>query len=147
MPSVCKLVFSKPNKEKTKKTKKIIESSKTIAIVGISRDEKSISNRCGAYLKKHGFVVIPVNPNAERILGMPSMKSLEDIKEKVDIVNVFRPKEEAGQIATSAAKINAKAIWLQEGIISKIAENIAKKHNIFFIQNWCIYKEHKKLCR
>ncbi len=147
MGNTCSICFDKKDKTKDIKIKELLESSKTIAIVGISRDEESTSNRCGAYLKKHGFVVISVNPNAEKIIGLLSMTSLEGIKEKVDIVNVFRPKEEAGQIATSAAKINAKAIWLQEGITSKKAENIAKKNNIFFVQNRCIYKEHKKLCR
>ncbi len=147
MVNTCCVCFDKQDKTQDIKIKELLESSKTIAIVGISRDKESTSNKCGVYLKKHGFIVIPVNPNAERILGSLSMKSLEDIKEPIDIVNVFRPKEEAGQLANSAVKINAKAIWFQEGIISKIAENIAKKNNIFFVQNRCIYKEHKKLCR
>ena len=127
------------------KTKSLLKNSKTIAIVGISRDENSASNICGDYLKNQGYKIIPINPHAESILGIPALKSLENIKEKVDIVDVFRPSVEAEEITKKAIKIGVKCIWLQEGIINIKAKKIAEKNNILFVFNRCLAKEHKYL--
>ena len=128
-----------------KKTKKLLKNSKTIAIVGISRNVNSDSNICGQYLKNQGYKIIPINPYAKTILGIPAIKSLENIKEKVDIVDVFRPSIEAEEITKKAIKIGVKAVWLQEGIKNIKAEKLAEKNNILFISNRCLAKEHKYL--
>ena len=83
----------------------LLKNSKTIAIVGISRDKTAISNICGEYLKNQCYKIIPINPKAETILGIPAIKSLENIKEKVDIVDVFRPSIEAEKITQQAITI------------------------------------------
>ncbi|NOR85924.1 CoA-binding protein [archaeon] len=129
----------------TNKIKSILKNSKTIAIVGISKDKNKDSNICGAYLKYKGYNIIPVNPNAENILGIPAIKSLENINKKVDIVDVFRPSSEAEEITKAAIKIGAKVVWLQVGITNKNAEKLAEKNNILFVSNRCLAKEHKYL--
>ena len=123
----------------------MLKKSKTIAIVGISRDKAATSNICGEYLKNQGYKIIPINPKAETILGIPAIKSLENINEKVDIVDVFRPSIEAEEITKKAIKIGAKAVWLQEGIINNNAKKLAENNNILFVSNRCLAKEHKNL--
>ena len=135
-------LVSKTNNEQTKP---LLKKSKTIAIVGISRDKAATSNICGEYLKNQGYKIIPINPKAETILGIPAIKSLENINEKVDIVDVFRPSIEAEEITKKAIKIGAKAVWLQEGIINNNAKKLAQNNNILFVSNRCLAKEHKNL--
>lgn len=124
----------------------ILKSFRTIAVVGCSREEGKPSHDVPYYLQAAGYRIIPVNPFAEEILGEKAYKSLADLKGmNVEVVDVFRPAREALGIAKQAVEIGAKALWLQEGIISEETEAYAKEHGIIFVQNRCMMKEHYRL--
>lgn len=116
----------------------ILKGSTTIAVVGASSHEKKAANRIPRWLLNAGFTVIPVNPSAEEILGQKVYKTLADIPVPVDIVDVFRPSDEAAGIAEQAAAIGAKTLWLQMGITSDEAESIAKKAGMNFVEDNCL---------
>lgn len=116
----------------------ILTSATTIAVVGASANEKKAANRIPRWLLKAGFTVIPVNPNAEEILGQKVYKSLADIPVPVDIVDVFRPSDEAAGVAEQAAAIGATTLWLQLGITSDQAREIAEKAGMNFVEDNCL---------
>ena len=116
----------------------ILEGSTTIAVVGASSNEKKAANRIPRWLQNAGFTVIPVNPNADEILGQKVYKSLADIPVPVDIVDVFRPSEEAADVAEQAAAIGAKTLWLQLGITSEKASSIAANAGMNFVEDNCL---------
>ena len=99
------------------------------------------------YMQDFGYKVIPINPNAEGeiINGEKVVSSLDKVKEKIDIVDVFRPSAEAPGIAEQAVKIGTKVLWLQYGIHHESAEEIANKQNIKYISNRCIKQEYQKI--
>lgn len=116
----------------------ILKKSTTIAVVGASSNEKKAANRIPRWLLNAGFTVIPVNPSAEEILGQKVYKSLADIPVPVDIVDVFRPSEEAAGVAEQAAAIGAKTLWLQMGITSDEARSVAEKAGMNFVEDNCL---------
>lgn len=117
---------------------KILKGSATIAVVGASTNEKKAANRIPRWLLNAGFTVIPVNPSADEILGQKVYKSLADIPVPVDIVDVFRPSEEAAGVAEQAAAIGAKTLWLQMGITSEEAKSIAEKAGMNYVEDNCL---------
>lgn len=123
----------------------ILRESKTIAVVGCSRDENKAAHKIPKYLKEQGYKVIPVNPSANEILGERTFKVLSDIDVPVDILNIFRPSEECFDITKEAIKIKPKVIWMQLGIKNDEAKRLAEKHNIKVIMDKCIMIEHKSL--
>ena len=134
----------------------ILENAKTIAMIGISSEKKKEdpkkikrkpANVVMKYMQDFGYKVIPINPNAEGeiINGEQVVSGLDKVKEKIDIVDVFRPSAEAPGIAEQAAKIGTKVLWLQYGIHSDEAKAIADKENVEFISNRCIKQEYQKL--
>ena len=137
--------------------KQVLESSKTVAMVGVSsikkiEKENNIVKRRPSiivmeYLQEFGYKVIPVNPNSvgKKIHGETVVASIKDIKEPVDIVNVFRPSSETPLIAKDTIIIGAKVLWLQYGIQNVEAENIVKSKNITYISNKCIKQEYQRL--
>ena len=135
--------------------KKTLETSKTIAMVGVSSIKKEISTNIRRrpsiivmkYMQEFGYRVIPVNPFSAgaKIHGETIVAKLNDIKIPVDIVDVFRPSEEAPKIAEDAAKIGAKVFWLQYGIQNDDAKKIVELKNIFYISNKCIKQEYQRL--
>jgi predicted CoA-binding protein len=125
--------------------KDLLESSKVIAMVGLSPKTDKPSNRVANYLKEHGYRVIPVNPQHEEILGEKSYKSLSDIPDKVDVVDIFMRAENVVPVIEEAIKIKPKAIWLQLGIVNDQAKAIAEKNGVGFVQNLCIKLEHARL--
>ena len=131
----------------SKKIKKILLKYKTIAMVGVSKNDAKPSTMVMKYMQKYGFKVIPVNPIAkgEKILGEEVFEKLEDIKTSVDIVDVFRPSEEALYFAEESIKIGAKVFWLQLGIRSEEAKEIIEIKNIEYIENRCTKMEYQKL--
>ncbi|HUT82326.1 MAG TPA: CoA-binding protein [Candidatus Bathyarchaeia archaeon] len=124
---------------------KIILTSKTIAIVGASRDVSKAANYVPEYLKEQGYTIIPVNPKADEILGEKAYHDLASIPFKVDIVDIFRPSEETPAIVEQAVKLNPKLIWLQMDISNEQAKKIAKKHGIKFVMDHCLMMEHIRL--
>ena len=129
------------------KIKEILSNNKTIAMVGVSKDEKKPSTIVMKYMQKYGFKVIPVNPRAkgEKILGEQVYAKLEDIKIPIEIVNVFRPSKEAINFARNAVKIDAKVLWLQLGIRCKEAKALVENNQIQYIENRCTKMEYQKI--
>ncbi len=135
--------------------KKTLETSKTIAMVGVSSIKKEISTNIRRrpsiivmkYMQEFGYRVIPVNPFSagEKIYGEIIVAKLNDIKISVDIVDVFRPSKEAPVIAEDAVKIGAKVFWLQYGIQNEEAKKIVELKNIFYVSNKCIKQEYQRL--
>ncbi|MCB1281854.1 MAG: CoA-binding protein [Salinibacterium sp.] len=116
----------------------LLESSTTIAVVGASTHERKAANRIPRWLMKAGFTIIPVNPSADEILGQKAYRTLADIPVPVDIVDVFRPAEEAAGVAEQAAAIGAKTLWLQLEIRSEEARAIAEAAGMNFIEDNCL---------
>ena len=129
------------------KIKEILSNYKTIAMVGVSKDEKKPSTIVMKYMQKYGFKVIPVNPRAkgEKILGEQVYAKLEDIKIPIEIVNVFRPSKEAINFARDAVKIDAKVLWLQLGIRCEEAKTLVENNQIQYIENRCTKMEYQKI--
>lgn len=125
--------------------KELLEKTKIIAIVGLSPKDDKPSNRVATYLKAHGYRIVPVNPQHEEILGEKSYKSLSDIPEKIDVVDIFMRAENVTPVVEEAVKIQPKAIWLQLGIVNDDAKSVAEKSGISFVQDLCIKLEHARL--
>ena len=123
----------------------ILGQIKTIAVVGASDDEAKPSNKIPRYLQRQGYRIIPVNPRDEEVLGEKAYKSLEEIPEPVDAVDVFRPSDEAPGIARSAARVGAKGLWLQTGITSQEAADIASDAGMQIVMDECMGVTHKRL--
>ena len=128
------------------KIKEILSKYKTIAMVGVSKDQTKTSTIVMKYMQKYGYKVIPVNPNArgDKILGEEVFEKLEDIKVPIDIVDVFRPSIEALMYAESSIKIGAKVLWLQLGIKNETAKELVELNNIQYIENRCTKMEYQK---
>ena len=126
--------------------KDILSKYKTIAMVGVSKDSTKPSTIVMKYMQKYGYKVIPVNPRAkgEKILGEEVYEKITDIKEPVEIVDVFRPSKEAYGIAEDTVKIGAKVLWLQLGIRDESAKDLMKKNDIEYIENKCTKMEYQK---
>ena len=127
-------------------TKVILEKYKNIALVGASKDLKKTSSIVMKYLQDYGFKVYPVNPSmkGEKILGEKVFGNISEIDSPVEIINVFRPSNEAVEIAKEAVKINAKVLWLQLDIRSEEAKKIVETSNIIYIENKCTKIEFEK---
>ena len=126
--------------------KEILLKYKKIAMVGVSNDPTKASTIVMKYMQKYGFKVYPVNPKAEgqKILGEDVCGKITDIKDKVDIVNVFRPSKEALDIAKDAVNIKAKVLWLQLGIKNEQAKKLVIKNKIEYIEDRCTKMEYQK---
>lgn len=118
--------------------RQILEESHTIAVVGASRHADKAAHAVPLQLKLHGWHVIPVNPHAQRIWDEPCYPRLADIPEPVDVVNVFRPSAQAAAVVADAVAIGAKAVWLQQGIVSARARQIAEEAGIDYVEDSCM---------
>jgi uncharacterized protein len=118
--------------------KEILEQSETIAVVGASRDPGKSAHSVPRQMQLQGWRVIPVNPFADELFGEPVYRVLGDIPEAIDIVDVFRPSEDAAGVARQAAAIGAKALWLQQGIVSDEARRIAEEAGMDYVEDLCI---------
>lgn len=132
--------------------KRILEENKTIAVVGMSRSTDKPARRIPAFLMTKGYNVVPVNPTADKILGRTSYPSLMDVPDSIDIVEVFRPSAEAGDIVRAAierkkAKGDVKVIWLQQGITSAEGGRLAGEAGIAFVEDRCMYTEYVRLMK
>ena len=124
----------------------ILKRYKSIAIVGLSRNEDKYSHIVAKFMMSAGYMIIPVNPSAEgKILGKRVYRNLNGLKDKLEMVDVFRPDTEALEITKSAVINGAKVVWLQEGIVNEEAKRYAESHNVMFIQDKCIMKEYIRM--
>jgi hypothetical protein len=122
----------------------LLRACKVIAVVGLSSRRTRPSFGVSEYMQQAGYRIIPVNPNEREVLGERSYALLEDVPEKVDIVNVFRRSEFVPEIVGSAIRISARAIWMQEGVAHPEAAAAARAAGLFVVMDTCILKEHQK---
>ena len=115
----------------------VLASAKTIAVVGASRDPRKAGGSVPEGLQRRGFRIIPINPFADELFGERVYRTLADVPEKVDLVDVFRPSGDAPDIARQAVAIGAKALWLQEDIRSEEARRIAEAGGLDFVEDEC----------
>jgi|HigsolmetaAR203D_1030402.scaffolds.fasta_scaffold05303_4 predicted CoA-binding protein len=132
------MAYQHPDREMIKR---ILEASDTIAVVGLSDKPDRTSYQVSAAMQAKGYRIVPVNPNADAILGETCYPSLKDIPFPVDIVNVFRRSEYCADVAREAAEIGAKTLWLQLGIVSEEAAEIAQAAGMNVIMDRCIKVE------
>jgi uncharacterized protein len=118
--------------------RQILEQSVTIAVVGASRDPEKAAHEVPAQMLRHGWRIIPVNPYADELWGQRVYPLLAEIPEPVDLVNVFRPGADAAAIVRQAVDIGAAAVWLQLGIVSVEARQIAEEAGIDYVEDSCI---------
>jgi uncharacterized protein len=119
---------------------RLLEEAHTIAVVGLSTDPGKYSHAVPAYLQSIGYRIIPVHPHAVTLLGETVHRSLADVTEPVDIVAVYRPSSEAEEITAQAVAIGARAVWLQEAVVSPAAERVAAASDLAFVQGRCMGK-------
>ena len=126
--------------------KEILSKYKSIAMIGVSNDPTKASTIVMKYMQKYGFKVFPVNPKAkgQKILGEEVYEKITDIKDTVDIVDVFRPSNEAINIAKDTVSIKAKVLWLQLGIRSEEAKKIVEEDKIEYVEDKCTKMEYQK---
>lgn len=115
----------------------ILREAKTIAVVGCSATPGKDAHEIPKFLTRYK-TVIPVNPTASEIFGLKAYRSLEEVPGPIDLVNVFRPSEEAPGIVRQAIKVGAKGVWLQTGIHHEDARRIAHEAGIDYVENACI---------
>jgi hypothetical protein len=121
----------------------LLKRAKTIAVVGLSDSPLRPSHGVAAYMQSQGYRIIPVNPTIKGALGEKAVGSLSEIKEKIDIVDVFRRPEGVPEVVDEAIKLGVPAIWLQEGVIHEDAAAKARKAGLFVVMDRCILKEHR----
>ena len=126
--------------------KEILTKYKKIAMVGVSNDPTKASTIVMKYMQKYGFKIYPINPKAQgqKILGEEVRGKITDIKDSIDIVNVFRPSKEVLDIAHDTVNIKAKVLWLQLGIRNEEAKKLVEEKKIEYIENKCTKMEYQK---
>lgn len=121
----------------------MLKSARTIAVVGLSSKRYRPSYGVAAYMQSAGYRIIPVNPNETEVLGEKCYARLEDIPEKIDIVDIFRRSELVPEVVESAIRIGAKAVWMQEGVVDEEAARRAREAGLEVVMDLCILKEHR----
>ena len=119
-------------------SERILREFRTIAVVGLSRDPSKAAHAIPARLQRAGFRIIPVNPFVDDVLGERSYAKLADVPEPVEVVLVFRPSPDAPDIAQQAVAIGAKALWLQQGIVSAEARGTAEAAGLLYVEDRCM---------
>lgn len=122
----------------------LLNDAKTIAVVGLSSDATRASNSVSRYMQSQGYRIIPVNPNEISVLGEKAYPVLEDVPDKVDVVDIFRRSDEAGRHVDEAIRLGVRAVWLQEGVIDEQAARRAHEAGLAVVMDRCILKEHLK---
>jgi len=126
-------------------TERILRQYSTIAVVGLSRDPSKAAHAIPARMQGAGFRVIPVNPSLDNVLGEKAYPALSAVPEPIEVVLVFRPSAEAAAIAKDAVAVGAKALWLQQGIVSDQARQLAEAAGLVYVEDRCIGVERAVL--
>jgi uncharacterized protein len=124
---------------------RILRHSDTITVVGASRAAAKAAHSVPAHMQRHGWRIIPVNPHAEKILGEQVYRTIGDVRERVGLVDVFRPPWQAPDIARQAVAAGATALWLQLGIASAEARAIAEAAGLLYVEDRCLIIEQRRL--
>src|SRR5689334_7584780 len=137
----------KPNQSPTMtpndQIRELLISTKTIAVIGLSSNPMSASFGVSEYMQRKGYRIIPVNPNEDRVLGEKSYRSLAEVSEKIDLVDVFRRSEYVSEIVDEVIRLKIPALWLQEGVVDHAAAKKARDAEVFVVMDKCIFKEHR----
>ena len=123
----------------------ILDSARTIAVVGLSSKRYRPSYGVAEYMKRSGYRIIPVNPNETEVLGERSYADLESVPGQVDIVDIFRRSEFVLEIVEAAIRKGAKAVWMQEGVVHEAAARRAEAAGLAVVMDRCILKDHRRL--
>jgi predicted CoA-binding protein len=116
----------------------ILRDANTIAVVGASRHAYKAAYSVPLQLQRYGWRVIPVNPSATEIWGEPAYPSLADVPVPIDLVDVFRPSDQAAGVVRQAITVGAKAVWLQQGIVSPEGRRLALEAGIDYVEDLCV---------
>jgi len=122
----------------------ILKKYKTIAVVGLSSNPARPSYEVAEYMQRVGYKLIPVNPNEKEVLGEKSYARLEDVPEKIEIVDIFRRAEDVPPVVESAITVGAKVVWMQLGIENAEAAERARAAGLIVVEDACIFVEHRK---
>lgn len=125
--------------------RELFRTTTTIAVVGLSSNPERPSHQIAAYLQRRGFKIIPVNPKETEVLGEKAYPKLQDVPERIDIVNVFRRSIDVPPVANAAIEIGARALWLQMGITHPESESKARNAGLQVMSNSCIMVVHRML--
>jgi uncharacterized protein len=125
----------------------LLSTAKTIAVVGLSHRRHRPSFGVSEYMQQHGYRIIPVNPLEAEVLGERAYPTLDEVPEKVDIVDVFRRSEFVPEIVDAAIRIGAKCVWMQEDVVHEEAATRARAAGLLVVMDRCILKEHRRLRR
>jgi predicted CoA-binding protein len=128
--------------------REIVTPPKIIAVIGLSDKPERPSNQVASYLQEHGFTIIPVNPMIKEVFGIPSVPSISEIPKEtqIDIVDIFRRSEEVLAIVQEIVQVGRKPIiWMQEGVISQEAKQLAEANGMQVIMDKCMMKTHRAL--
>ena len=123
----------------------ILRNAKVIAVVGLSDKPGRPSYDVATYLMEHGYKIIPVNPNVSEWKGLKAYASLSDVKEKIDVVDIFRKSEDVPPVVDEAIRAGAKAVWMQLGIVNEEAARKAKAAGLKVVMDRCMKIEHGKI--
>jgi uncharacterized protein len=135
-------VFANPS---TAEMRGILSDSKTIAVVGISEREDRASKYVSEYMQREGYTIYPVNPNISEWNGLKAYDSVLDLPVEVDIVDVFRRSSAVIPLAGDVVTAGAKVMWLQQGVFSEQAAEIASSGGVAVVMDSCIMVEHKSM--
>jgi predicted CoA-binding protein len=122
----------------------LLKKYKTIAVVGLSSNPMRPSYGVTEYMQNAGYRIIPVNPHETEVLGEKSFARLEDVPDKIEIVNIFRRAEEVAQVVEGAIQVGAKVVWMQQGIENEDAAEMARAAGLVVIEDACILVEHRR---
>ena len=121
----------------------LLSGAKTIAVVGLSDSPMRPSHGVSAYMQASGYKIIPVNPNIKEALGEEAYPSLIAVRQKIDLVDVFRRPQFVDEIVEQVIQLKIPAIWLQEEIVNERAAEKARQAGIVVVMDRCILKEHR----
>jgi uncharacterized protein len=144
MNSSCEMPLNNASPEAVRR---ILDSARTVAVIGLSDKPDRDSHHVAAYLQAHGYRIIPVNPNVSTVLGEKAYPKLREVPEPVDIVDIFRTPDAVPEIVDEAIAQHAQVIWMQEGIAHNAAADKARAAGLQVVMNKCMLKEHRNLGR
>jgi uncharacterized protein len=125
--------------------RELLKTARVIAVVGLSPDQEKPSNSVSRYMRDKGYRIIPVNPAQEEIIGEKSYKSLSEIPEKIDIIDIFMRSEKVMPVVEEALKLKPKAIWLQLGIKNDEARRLVEQTDVGYVEDKCVKQEYARL--
>lgn len=140
MHDVCEMPLQNASSDEVRR---ILETARTIAVVGLSDKPDRDSYRVAAYLQSQGYRILPVNPNLTEILGERAYGSLRDVPVPIDVVDIFRRPDAVPAIVADAIAVGAKAVWMQDGIVHNAAAAEARAAGLTVVMSKCLLREHR----